>query len=170
MTDEKQMITTEECAFEVKLMARRAALLHYYFSEAIIEELGEEKGKGLIKKAIWAYGEHCGNAVREGVEAMGLPPTDENFGKVRDLPAYGWEIGMAEIPDGEPRMVVTFCPLADTFKELGSRGMELGRLYCFVDQAKYEAYNPNVDFIHTKNVLDRDDCCEFLIEPKEKEG
>ena len=170
MTNEKQLITPEECAFEVKLMARRAALLHYYFAETIIKEMGEEKGKALVKKAVWAYGEHCGKAVRKGVEAMGLPPTDENFGKVRDLPAYGWETGMVDIPGGEPRMVASFCPLAATFKELGPRGMELGRLYCYVDQAKYEAYNPEVKFIHTKNVLDGDACCEFLIEPKKKEG
>jgi predicted hydrocarbon binding protein len=163
------MVTADECTKEVKLMARRAALLHYYFSEAVIEELGEEAGKKLIKKAIWAYGEHCGRAVREGVEALGLPLTDENFGKVRDLPRFGWETGMITLPDGEPRLVATFCPLAATFKELGPRGMELGRLYCFVDQAKYNAYNPEVDFIHARNVLDGDDCCEFVVQPKLKE-
>lgn len=170
MTDEKQMITAEQCTFEVRLMARRIALLHHYFSETIIEELGEEKGKELIKKAIWDYGQHCGNAVREGVEAMGLPATDENKGKVRDLPAYGWETGMVEIPGDEPRLVVTFCPHADTFEELGPRGMELGRMYCYVDQAHYKAYNPKGEFTHTKNVLDGDACCEFLIEPNGKKG
>ena len=171
MTDKKQMITAEECAFEVGLMARRTTLLHHYFSETIIEELGEKKGKELIKKAIWAYGQHCGNAVREGVEAMGLPPTDENYGKVRDLPAYGWETGKVEMPDGEPRTVCTFCPQADTiFKELGPRGIKLGRLYCYVDRAHYKAYNPKGEFFNTKNVLDGDDCCEFLIEPEEKKG
>ncbi len=170
MTNETPKITIQECTEEVKLMARRAALLHYYFSEAIIQELGEEKGKALIKKAIWAYGEHCGSTVREGVQAMGLPLTDENYGKVRDLPKYGWETGMIETPEGEIRPIATLCPLATTFQELGLRGVDLGRLYCYVDQAKYEAYNPEVNFIHAKNVLDGDEYCEFLIEPKNKES
>lgn len=170
MTENTNKITVEVCTEEVKLMARRAALLHYHFSEAIIEEMGEEKGKELIKKAIWAYGEHCGNAVRAGVEALGLPLTDENYGKVRDLPKYGWETGMIETPEGEMRPIATFCPLAATFKELGPRGEELGRLYCYVDQAKYEAYNPEMNFIHAKNVLDGHEYCEFLIEPKHKES
>ncbi len=163
--NENQTITVDDCAEEVKLMARRAALLHHYFSLTLVEELGEEEGKRLIKKAIWAYGEHCGRKVREGVEAMNLPLTDENYGKVRDLPKYGWESGTITTPDGEIRPIVSFCPLADTFKELGPRGEELGRLYCYVDQAKYEAYNPEVEFIHAQNVLDDDPCCEFEIRP-----
>ena len=168
MTNEKQMITAQECTEEVKLMARRAALLHYYFSEAIIAELGEEKGKQLIKKAIWAYGEHCGRTVRQGVEAMGLPLSEENYGKVRDLPKFGWETGAIENDQGEPRQVAEFCPLAAVFMEFGARGMELGRLYCYVDQAKYNAYNPNVEFIHAQNVLDGDPCCEFVVQPRVK--
>ncbi|MCJ7623691.1 MAG: L-2-amino-thiazoline-4-carboxylic acid hydrolase [Anaerolineaceae bacterium] len=164
---EKEMVTTEECTFEVQLMARRAALLHYFFSKTMIDELGEEEGKKLIHKAIGAYGEYCGNAVRKGVEEMGLPITDENFGKVRDLPRFGWKMGVARTPEGEDRMVAEYCPLAGTFMEFGDIGKEIGRLYCYVDQAKYEAYNPDAVFIHTKNVLDDDGCCEFLIQPRE---
>ena len=38
-----------------------------------------------------------------------------------------------------------------------------------VDQAKQLAYNPDEEFIHLKNVLDGDDCCEFLVRPFEKD-
>ena len=170
MTEEKEKITIKECTEEVKLMARRTALLHYYFSEAIIAELGEEKGKELILKAIWAYGEHCGRACREGVEALGLPLTDENYGKIRDLPKYGWENGLVTFTDGKQRPIASFCPLASTFKEIGPRAVELGRLYCYVDQAKYHAYNPKLEFIHSRNMLDGDECCEFLVQSKDKES
>ena len=165
MAEQDEMITVEACTEEVKLMARRLALLHYYFSEAIVERLGEEEGKALIKEAIWAYGRHCGEAVREGVEAMGLPLTDENFGKVRDLPQYGWEIDSVTLEGGEVRPIATFCPIAAALKELGPRAEELVRLYCYVDQAKYEAYNPGMEFIHAKNVLDGEPYCEFLVQP-----
>jgi hypothetical protein len=165
--DEDRSITVADCTEEVGLMARRTALLHYYFSLTLVEELGDKEGKRLIKKAIGAYGEHCGRTVREGVEAMGLPLTDENYSKVRDLPRYGWQSGTVTLPAGETRPIVSFCPLADTFKELGPRGEELGRLYCYVDQAKYQAYNPDVDFFHARNVLDGEPYCEFEIRPKE---
>lgn len=146
---------------DVRLMARRTALLYYYFAKTLVDELGEEEGKRLIAKAIWAYGEHCGRAVREGVEAQGLPPTHENYSKAPDLPKLGWETGSVTLDDGEQRPIVTYCPLAAVWQELGAE--ELGRMYCFVDQAKQHAYNPDDEFSHTKNVLDGDDCCEFCL-------
>jgi hypothetical protein len=168
MNQESEKITVAECTEDIRLVARRLGLLHYFFSEAIVGRLGEEEGKALIKEAIWAYGEHCGRTVREGVEAMGLPPTDENYSKVRDLPRYGWEIGSVTLEGGEQRPVATFCPVAATLQELGPRGEELGRLYCYVDQAKYAAYNPELEFVHARNVLDGDACCEFVVRPREK--
>ena len=156
-------ITADDCAQEVRLMARRAALLHYYFSKTIIDELGEEEGEALINKAIWAYGQHCGSEVREGVMEMGLPTTEENYGQIRDLPKFGWEVATVTPEDGVEREVVTHCPLAGTFQELGTDGEKLGRLYCYVDQAKYQAYNPEMAFVHDKNVLDGDTNCEFVI-------
>jgi hypothetical protein len=159
------MMTTGECAQEVRLMARRTALLHYFFSKTIIDRLGEEEGKGLIAEAIRAYGQYCGDAVRGGVEELGLPITDENYARIHDLPKYGWETDTITLEGGEERQVVTYCPLAATFKELGPQGVELGRLYCYVDQAKYRAYDPSKEFVHARNVLDGDGCCEFAIRP-----
>lgn len=153
------------CTEQVRLMARRTALLHFYFSKTLIDELGEQKGVQLIRKAVLAYGEHCGRAIRESVEAMGLPLTDENFDKIPDLPKYGWVMESNLLPGGEARPIVRFCPLADTFKQLGEEGRRLGRLYCYVDQGKQKAYNPEFDFIHTKNILDGDPYCEFLVRP-----
>jgi hypothetical protein len=164
--DNEQTVTVEECTEEVNLMARRAALLHYYFALTLVEELGEEEGKRLTKKAIWAYGEHCGRTVREGVEALDLPLTDENYSQVRDLPRFGWESGTVTVPDGEERAVVHNCPLATIFKEFGPRGEELGRIYCYVDDAKYAAYNPEMAFRHAKNLLDGDPYCEFDLRQK----
>ncbi len=163
MPEEKKRISEEECTAEVNLMARRAALLHLFFSRAIIEDLGEEAGERLIKKAIMAYGEYCGRTIREGVEALGLPLIDENMGRIRDLPKYGWESDMVTFPNGEERPIARFCPLADVFKQFGEEGMRLGRLYCFVDQGKQLGYNPDFDFIHSKNILDGDPYCEFLV-------
>ena len=166
MNQSDERITTDECAREVHLMARRTALLHYFFSEKIIERLGEEEGKKLIKEAVWAYGTYCGKQVKKGVEELGLPLTDENFDKIPDLPKYGWEVENLTLENGEVRPISRFCPIAAGFMEFGERGRELGRIYCYVDQSKYEAYNPDMEFIHTRNILDKDPYCEFLLQPR----
>ena len=65
-------------------------MLYHYMARAIVDRLGEEEGRRLIKDAVWKYGVHCGKTVKEGVEKMGLPLTKENFRKVPDLPSRGW--------------------------------------------------------------------------------
>jgi hypothetical protein len=152
-----------DCEQQVRLMARRTALLHHAFAATLIEELGEEEGKKLIQKAIQRYGEACGSAVKQGVEALGLPLTQENYGKIPDLPNTGWEKGSVTTPEGETHAIITYCPLADVFESLGCQ--ELGRLYCYVDQAKQQAYNPEHALVHVKNILDGDPYCEFALIP-----
>jgi predicted ArsR family transcriptional regulator len=168
--DEQEMISVQKCKQQINLMARRLALLDYFFSKMIIDHLGEEEGKKVIKEAIWAYGRYCGQAVVQKVEAMGLPLTEENFDKVPDLPEYGWEVETHTLENGEVRPIARFCPIAAGFKELGPDAEKIGRLYCYVDQAKYSAYNDEIEFIHTKNLLDGDPYCEFLIRNKEEKA
>jgi len=167
MSQSEQTMPREQCVHDVRLMARRTALLYHYFVTTLVEHLGEEKAKALTSEAIWRYGEHIGRRVRQGVEEMGLTNDIENYGKYPDLPSVGWEEIVAETEHG-PRMRVTHCPLAAVWKELGAE--ELGRMYCYVDQAKYRAFNPHAALIHTRNVLDGDAYCEFDIRLEEKAG
>lgn len=157
----EKMIPLKEANAEVITTARRLALLYLHFSDAIIEELGEEKGRELISKAILNYGTECGEEVRKGVQEMGLPLEAQNFGKVPDLPKLGWEKELICYPDGQRNPRVHFCPLADIWIKKGKA--ELGRMYCFVDQAKFSSYNPELECIHVKNVLDGDPYCELCI-------
>lgn len=156
----QETVAYDQCVDDVRLMARRTALLYHYFVTTMVEQLGEEQAKTLTADAIWRYGEHVGKVVRQEVAALGLPNDIENYGKVADLPSVGWEGEVAET-DGGPRHRALYCPLAAVWKELGSE--ELGRLYCYVDQAKYRAFNPRAKLIHTCNVLDGDPYCEFDI-------
>ncbi len=156
---EPGMISEKEAEEQVVLMASRLALMYHHIGQVLTEELGMEKAKELLKEAIWRYGAESGEKVRAGVEAMGLPLTAENYNKVPDLPRYGWVSEQAK--DG-PR--VSHCPLAAVWLEKGST--ELGRIYCFVDQAKFEAYG-NLECVHLKNLNDGDDCCLFSIKPRD---
>ena len=162
MPSKKEMIPREEASRQVKSMITRAALIHYAFVRVLVDELGEEKGKALAKKAALLYGRMVGKRVKEKTLAKGLPLTRENFQD--DLPDLGWAEREKVEVDGEKRSRVYTCHLARVWQELGVP--ELGRIYCFVDQAKYEAYNPELQCVHVKNVLDGDPYCELAVRPK----
>ena len=144
---------------DVWLMAQRMALLYYHMATAIVDRLGKDEGEKLVKEAVWAYGEACGCKVREGVVDQGLPLEPANYSKIPDLPSKGWRGVLREGDSSDSKKIhaTVFCPLAAIWRELGAE--KLGRLYCFVDQAKFHAYNPDLRVTHTRNVLDGDDCC-----------
>jgi len=164
MAEKKEMITKEEAFQQVKSMITRAALIHWAFAKTLIDELGEKKGKALAKKAIELYGKEVGKRVKDRTLARSLPLTRENFQD--DLPDLGWAEREKVEVEGEKRSRVYTCHLARVWQELGVP--ELGRIYCFVDQAKYEAYNPELQCVHVKNVLDGDPYCELAV--REKKG
>jgi len=166
MPEKKRMITKEEAFQQVKSMITRAALIHWAFAKTLIGELGEKKGKTLAKKAIELYGKEVGRRVKERTLARSLPLTRENFQD--DLPDLGWAEREKVEVEGEKRSRVYTCHLARVWQELGVP--ELGRIYCFVDQAKYEAYNPELQCVHVKNVLDGDPYCELAVRPRKNKA
>ncbi len=164
MADKRETIPREEALRQVKSMITRAALIHYAFTKTLVEELGEKKGKELARKAIDLYGKEVGERVKKRTLDRSLPLTRENFQD--DLPDLGWAEREKVEVEGEKRSRVYTCHLAKVWQELGVP--EIGRIYCFVDQAKYEAYNPELQCVHVKNVLDGDPYCEVAVRPKKK--
>jgi hypothetical protein len=157
-----ETIDKEKARREVLSIVKRAALIHYCYGKTLIGELGEEKGKELIMKAIQAYGEAVGTTVKEETLAKGLDLALENYQE--DLPSLGWEVENVVV-DGEPRARVHVCHLANVWKELDAP--EIGRMYCYVDQAKFKAYSPKLECVHEKNVLDGDPFCELAVRTKD---
>jgi hypothetical protein len=159
-----KQIPMDEAAHEVELVSRRIALLHLAFSRMLVKEFGEPRGSELIAKAIKEYGRMVGSEVREAVEAQGLPPTPENYGtgSARSLPRIGMHKGVEEAEvSGEKRIRAFGCVMAQVWKAYGEE--KLGRLYCYVDPAKYMAYNPKFKLAHVKALPDGDEYCEFCI-------
>jgi len=161
MPEKKKKITKEDATRQVLAIVKRMALLHYSFGKMLVEELGEKKGKALTRKAIDFYGKQVGEQVKEKTLAKGLKNLRENYQE--DLPMLGWNIERVEV-DGEPRVRIHDCNLAKAWTELGDPA--LGRLYCYMDQAKYKAYNPDLECVHVKNTLDGDPYCELAIRRK----
>jgi len=158
MNDKK--IDLEDAKKQVEKVCRRMALLHLSYAKTIIHELGEEEGKKLVLKAIKDYGLRIGRGVKEEVEKHGLANTPENYKE--DLPEYGMheKVEQAEVR-GEKGIRAYGCVMGKLWHELGED--EIGRLYCYVDPAKYMAYNPDFALVHTKSIPDGDDYCEFII-------
>ncbi len=160
----EEMISKKEARAQVHSIIARAALIHYAFTKTLVDELGEKEGKELARKAIRLYGEWVGKRVKEKTLGRGLPLSRENFQD--DLPSLGWEDREAVEVEGERRARVKTCPLAKVWQELNAPG--LGRIYCYVDQAKYEAYNPELECVHTRNVLDGDPYCELAVRKRKR--
>ncbi len=165
--NQEQMVPRKEVEKEVEMASRRIALLHLAYAKTLVRELGNEKGKKMILKAIKYYGKLVGEKVKEEVLAQGLETTPENFGagKARNLPKYGMHAKREVFEtEGRERRRSIGCVLGKLWREYGEE--ELGRLYCYVDLAKSLYYNPNYKLVHTKCMPERkDEECEFDVLP-----
>jgi hypothetical protein len=163
----EEMISLEEAKKAVEITCQRVAFLHIAFARAIVNELGEEEGKKLILKAIKDYGTMIGEKVKADVKDMGLENIPQNYGagKSRDLPTFGMHTGREKVTiNGETRTRAFGCIMGKIWNAMGEG--ELGRLYCYVDPAKYMAFNPKFKLMHTQCLPGSSgDCCEMVIRP-----
>ena len=162
--DDAERLTVEEAAHEVKLASRRIALLHLAFSRVAVRTLDEAAGRRLITDAIREYGAMIGTEVRDAVLRQGLEAVPDNYGagESRSLPRIGMHAGSETVSvDGRPRIRAYGCVMAEVWAEYGEE--DLGRLYCYVDPAKFMAFNPAYTMAHTKARPSGDPFCEFCI-------
>lgn len=163
MSTRKETVALGEAEEQVRRVSVRLGLLHLSFARTLADELGDKKGKELILKAIKDYGTRIGEKAKVEAMTQGLDNTPANFKE--DLPLYGMHErrGEAIEVDGEVRRRAYGCVMAKVWNELGEG--ELGRLYCYVDPAKYMAFNPNFKLCHVRALQDGDECCEFAVRP-----
>ena len=162
MTAKEKTVPLEEAREQVRKVCARLGLLHISFARTLIDELGEKKGKELILKAIKDYGIRVGEEARANAKAQGTDNSPKNFKS--DLPLYGMHDGGDSVEvDGETRKRAYGCVMGKVWNELGEG--ELGRLYCYVDPAKYMAFNPDYKLMHLKALPDGDEYCEMAVRP-----
>jgi len=158
----QETVSIGEAKEQVRRVSVRLALLHLCFAKTIVEELGETKGEKLVLKAIKDYGKRIGEKVKENVATQGLDNQPANYQE--DLPSYGMHEVIENLEvDGEKRIRAYGCVMRKVWNELGEG--KLGRLYCYVDPAKYMAFNPNFKLVHLKAIPSGDDYCEFALRP-----
>ncbi len=148
---------------DVQIMAERVASLYYHFVQTLRRELGDEKARELTRKAILAYGTETGEKARKKVQDQGLPINVAHYKLSRDLPSVGWTKEHLRSSETENLSRVTYCPFAEAWNSMPDFA-SWGRLYCYVDQAKYRAFHKDITCVHDKNLLDGDDCCLLRVE------
>lgn len=161
MTEEK--ISRSEAKEQVVLALRRLAFYHATMVEVLKEKMGDDEGRALAHEIVDRYGRKIGAEARRRTDDQELEPTPLNYSE--DLPFLGFD---AERVSEDPLTIrVTECPLAKVWKDLGCE--EDGTLYCWVDQAKYDEYNPDLACTHDVHCLrDGKKFCDVAIRPKAK--
>jgi len=167
MEQDEKMVPLAEAEAAVNSMSRRLGMLHLAFARTLRDAFGEEQAKELIRKAIWAYGTQVGNETRARVEAQGLEPTPENFKYGSDLSPIGFKKATIQVGDEKASHAVG-CEIAKVWIEAGEQA--LGGLYCLVDPAKMQAYNPGYTMVHLKREPEGDDCCDIVVREVEETG
>ena len=166
MTKQEETVPLKEAKEQVARVCRRLALLHLSFAKVLTEEFGEGRGKQLVLKAIKEYGERIGRDARSRAGTQGLDNSPSNYKE--DLPLYGMNESSETVEvNGEKRIRMYGCVMGKVWKSLGED--RLGRLYCYIDPAKYMAFNPGYALVHVKSLPDGDDYCEFALRPTTEE-
>ena len=149
-TSESASMPISECKKQVRLMGNHFGSLFYHFAATIMNSLGKEEGTKLVLKAVRAYGHERGTRIKKKVQEAGLPLTHENFNKFSDLPRLGWDVDEGRI---------LYCAYANPW--IIHHREEIGKLYCEVDIAKFQTYNPKIKVIRKQSLLEGDSCCQY---------
>ena len=149
----------EEARRNVIIMADRLARFYYWVTQHLIRELGEERAEAFLENVMRDYGIETGEIARRGVTEKGLEPTLDNYRHAGDLPSIGWDRERMESTPELTWSKVHYCPFAGAWKSRYEGFERWARIYCRIDTAKYETYDPACSCVCEKNILDGDDYC-----------
>jgi hypothetical protein len=166
MSENTETVPRGEAEQAVEDIVRRLALLHQSYARVLVEALGEEQGTALVREAIRLYGTRVGERTRARVIARGIEPTIANMRQGSDLSPLGF-VSEEVVVEGERRTRNRRCVLAETWHEYGEDA--LGSLYCLVDPAKAQAYDPAWTMVHTLKIPDGAPYCEMALRRRNRE-
>ena len=133
-------------------MAKLMALLYYFMAQEIVDSVGEEKGREIIRRAIWNFGRYRGAKIRENVDAEGLPADLENLVRYYDLPASKLTETEVKVTPSTYEEVTRHCTFADVWMGFGAGS--LGALYCEQDFALAEGFNKGIKCSRACNMME----------------
>jgi hypothetical protein len=150
-------------------MAKLMAMLYYFMAKEIVDSNGEEKGREIIRRAIWNFGRYRGTKIRENVDAKGLPANLENLVKYYDLPASKVTETEVKVTPSIYEEVTRHCTFADVWMGFGAGS--LGPLYCEQDFALAEGFNKGIKCSRASNMMDPgSNVCELEMRLSKRGG
>lgn len=131
-------------------------------ADEVIKQCGEEQGRKIVKDAVWRFGFHRGEKIREKVLEAGENITFENFEHFYDIPSNnGWDADSV-LTDASLKEYTRYCPYSKAWKDLGLE--DIGSLYCAQDEAMIAGYMKNAEFIRSKLFNDNEEGhCEMIV-------
>lgn len=143
--------------------AKLSAELYYFLADALIENLGEEKGKAAIRESLKKFAEKRVSDMKKEANERGLS-TDlpQTYFSVRDMPSNGWK------NHPEDPLAITECPMFDIWENFGENGMKLGALYCEIDHILFGGFGLALSRPQCKTKGDH--VCDFQVQMKERQN
>ncbi|NPV53225.1 MAG: hypothetical protein HPY71_06855 [Firmicutes bacterium] len=153
--DERQVVSAKkDVVSEIRQACFHFADLYFHFSRVLIDELGYEKGRALIEKAVRNRAVERGERLRKRAIEQNLPLTLETWAKITDIPFRGWDKSLGRM----------CCPYATAWLprfEENPWFREIAELYCNVNDPQVtETFTGNTSQRITRNVLRGDETCE----------
>ena len=128
------------------------------------KEFGEEEALVIAKEII------CKDAVSSG-KALGEKYKSNSVKELLRIVEEIWakdgtmEIKNISLDENSLRFDVTYCGYAEMYERLGIK--ELGSLLsCCRDFAFMEGFNPEIQLVRTKTIMEGDDICDFCYKMK----
>ncbi len=166
MTNEEILQVQEDIKDAVQRMSLFSAQLYYHLTKAMVENFGKEAAIEAITKGIRNFGLERGQNIRDNCVKSGKKPTISNLHPFYDMPiAEGWspedKIRENIVINEEKDIIEDGCTKQCVFAEywMHKNWEEIGYLYCAVDDAIREAYNPDIEYVPKKNIIKGDDSC-----------
>jgi hypothetical protein len=147
----------------IKSYEASRAKVFVYMAEALIDRLGEDEGRKVIRETVREISRDSGEKARSSYEARGIENTWRNH-RDENGPIYAlaWEGGVALDEPNVKVVEYSYCPLGDAFAELGDRAEEIGDIYCGVtDDAFWQGFNPAWTVTREKS-FSRDSLCRLV--------
>ncbi len=157
---EAVMMSIKSSEDPVIRFAKLSAELYYFLADALIENLGEEKGTAAIEESLRNFAEKRVADMKKEAKERGLPPdAPDTYLKVRDMPSNGWE------HDSENPLLITQCPMFDIWRSFGEKGFAMGALYCEIDHILFNGFGLVLNRSQCKT--NGDQVCDFRVQLKE---
>ena len=142
-----------------------SALLYYHLAKEVVQTFGQQ-GEEAIARAMENFGRERGLTIKAKVEEEDLPLTLDNLARFYDLPVTGAWRTTARISPRRATHMVEYCPFAKIWRQ--RKAENLGLLYCKVEDALKQAYNPDIISEQSKSLMAGQDCCLVSAKLKEK--